>query len=54
MNRAKKSIPVSYKGIQLDCGYRLDLLVENRLILEKESVDKLSPFHETQTLTYLR
>ena len=50
----QKPIPVSYKGIQLDCGYRLDLLVENRLILEIKSVDKLLPIHEAQILTYMK
>ena len=50
----QKPIPVSYKGIQLDCGYRLDLFVENRLILEIKSVDKLWPIHEAQILTYMK
>ena len=52
--RCQKSIPVSYKGIQLDCGYRLDLIVENRLILEIKSVDKLLPIHEAQIVTYMK
>ncbi|NLP12278.1 GxxExxY protein, partial [bacterium] len=42
------------KGIQLDCGYRLDLFVENRLILEIKSVDKLLPIHEAQIVTYMK
>ena len=50
----QKPIAVSYKGIQLDCGYRLDLFVENRLILEIKSVDKLLPIHEVQILTYMK
>jgi len=50
----QKSIPVSYKGIQLDCGYRLDLFVEDRIILEIKSVDKLLPIHEAQILTYMK
>jgi GxxExxY protein len=50
----QKSIPVSYKGIQLDCGCRLDLFDENRLILEIKSVDKLLPIHEAQILTYMK
>ncbi len=50
----QKSIPVSYKGIQLDCGYRLDLFVEKRLILEIKSVDKILPIHEAQILTYMK
>ncbi|MCA9282333.1 MAG: GxxExxY protein [Phycisphaeraceae bacterium] len=47
-------LPVSYKGIQLECGYRLDVVVENSLILEIKAVDQLAPIHEAQLLTYLR
>ena len=50
----QKSLPVEYKGIQLDCGYRLDMFVENRLIVEIKSVDKLLPIHEAQILTYMK
>ena len=46
--------PVQYKGIQLDCGYRIDLLVEDVLILELKSVDKLNAIHEAQLLTYMK
>ena len=46
--------PVQYKGIQLDCGYRIDLLVEGVLILELKSVDKLTTIHEAQLLTYMK
>ena len=46
--------PVEYKGIQLDCGYRIDLLVDEQLILELKSVDKLTGIHEAQLLTYMR
>ena len=46
--------PVQYKGIQLDCGYRIDLLVEDMLILELKSVDKLTSIHEAQLLTYMK
>ena len=46
--------PVEYKGTQLDCGYRLDLLVEDELILELKSVDKLTGIHEAQLLTYMK
>lgn len=48
------SLPVSYKGIKLDCGYRMDLLVERRLIIEVKAVERLQPVHEAQLLTYLR
>jgi len=47
-------LPVVYKGLELDCGYKLDLLVEKALVVELKSVDKLSPINEAQTLTYLR
>ena len=46
--------PFEYKGIHLDCGYRIDLLVEGVLILELKSVDKLTAIHEAQLLTYMK
>ncbi len=45
---------LEYKGLQLDCGYRLDFLVENTVIVELKTVDALQPIHEAQLLTYLR
>jgi GxxExxY protein len=48
------TVPVFYKGIDLDCGYRLDLLVENTVILELKCIDRILPIHEAQLLTYLR
>ncbi len=48
------ALPVRYKAISLDCAYRMDVVVENRLILELKAVDKLLPIHEAQLLTYLR
>jgi len=50
----QKPLPLEYKGIRLDCGYRLDLLVEGRVIMEIKSVEALAPIHEAQMLTYLR
>ena len=47
-------IPVVYKDIRLECGYRLDLLVEDQIIVEVKSVEALAPVHEAQKLTYLR
>jgi GxxExxY protein len=44
-------LPVKYKGIRLDCGYRLDLLVEDKIILELKSVEQLKGIHEAQLLT---
>ena len=48
------SLPVSYKELKLDCGYRLDIVVENQLVLELKSVETLLPVHEAQLLTYLK
>ncbi len=48
------TVPVSYKGVALDCGYRLDLIVEETVILELKSVDRVLPIHEAQLLTYLK
>jgi len=47
-------LPVSYKGVQLDCGYRLDLVVAEHVVVELKSVDALAPVHEAQLLTYLK
>ncbi len=48
------SLPVSYKGIDLDCGYRMNLVVEGKVAIELKSVDKLLPIHQAQLMTYLR
>jgi GxxExxY protein len=47
-------LPVLYKGIRLDCGYRLDVVLERDLIVEIKAVERLLPIHEAQILTYLR
>jgi len=47
-------LPVAYKGVKLDCGYRLDFLVEKAVVLELKTVDTLQPIHEAQVLTYLK
>ncbi len=47
-------VPIRYKGLALDEGYRIDLLVEGKLILELKSVDKIQPIHTAQVLTYLK
>jgi len=47
-------LPVKYKEIQLDCGYRLDFLVEDEIILELKSVEQLKNIHEAQLLTYMK
>ena len=48
------SLPVRYKSISLDCGYRMDIVVEGRLILELKTVDKIAAIHDAQILTYLK
>lgn len=50
----ERALPVEYKGIRLDCGYRLDLLVEGLVVVEVKSVELLAPVHDAQLLTYLR
>lgn len=47
-------LPVAYKGVQLDCGYRLDVLVEGSVVVEVKAVEHVLPVHEAQLLTYLR
>ncbi len=50
----QKPLPVVYKEVKLDCGYRLDFLVEGRVVLELKTVESLAPIHEAIMLTYLR
>jgi GxxExxY protein len=50
----EKSMPVKFEEITLDCGYRIDLLVENKIVVELKSVEKISDIHLAQTLTYLK
>ena len=50
----QKQLPVEYKGVRLDCGFRLDVVVEGQLILELKSCERLEPIHEAQLLTYLK
>jgi GxxExxY protein len=52
--RVEHPLPVVSKDIRLDCGYRIDLLVENEIVLELKSVEKLAPIHEAQLLSYLK
>ncbi len=52
--RSQVDLPVRYKGVQLDCGYKIDLVVEDRVVVELKSVERLAPIHEAQLLTYLR
>ncbi len=50
----QKPLPVLYKGIQLDCGYRLDFLIADSVVVEIKSIEKLHPIHEAQLLSYLK
>ncbi len=47
-------LPINYKGTNVDCSYRIDLLVNDEVIVELKSVESISPIHEAQTLTYMR
>jgi GxxExxY protein len=51
---SQKPLPILYKGKRLDCGYRLDIVVENAIILELKSCEKIEPIHKAQLLTYLK
>jgi GxxExxY protein len=53
-HEAQRPVPVVYKGVQLECGYRLDLLVANSVVVEAKSVEIIHPLHRAQVLTYLR
>jgi len=50
----QRSLPVDYKGLHLDCGYRLDIVVDERILIELKTVERLLPIHEAQVVTYLR
>ncbi|HEY5270378.1 MAG TPA: GxxExxY protein [Anaerolineales bacterium] len=50
----QKALPIVYKNIHLDAGYRLDLLIDDKVIVEIKSVDSIAPIHEAQLLSYLR
>ena len=47
-------LPILYKGVKIDCGYRVDILVEKKIIIELKSVNKLLPLYEAQILTYMK
>ena len=52
--RREVPVPVRYKGVLIDCAYRIDLLIENSVVVEVKAVSKLLPIHEAQLLSYLR
>ncbi len=47
-------LPIQYKGVALECGYRIDLIVEDTVIIELKCIEKILPVHEAQLLTYMR
>jgi GxxExxY protein len=50
----QKELPIDYKGTKLECDYRVDMFVDNKIIVELKAVDKLLPIHEAQILTYMK
>jgi GxxExxY protein len=52
--RRQVPLPVVYKSVRLDCGYRLDIVVENSVVIELKAVERLMPIHEAQLITYLK
>ncbi len=52
--QVEKPLPIDYKGCRLDCGYRVDILVEDEIILELKSVEQLNRVHEAQILSYMK
>ena len=52
--RAQVQLPVQYKGLQLDCGYRIDILAAEQVVVELKSVEKVTGLHEAQLLTYMK
>ncbi|HTW33473.1 MAG TPA: GxxExxY protein [Rhizomicrobium sp.] len=53
-HRKEVRLPILYKAVKLDCGYRMDIVVEDRVVIELKTVDRLMPIHEAQLLTYLK
>jgi len=52
--KLQHNLPVEYKGVKLDCGYRIDMLIDNKVIVELKSVDSILPIHQAQLLTYMK
>jgi GxxExxY protein len=50
----QKALPVTYRGLTLECGYRIDLLVEKEVVVELKAVDRLDPIHQAQLMSYLK
>jgi GxxExxY protein len=52
--RRQVPLPVTYKSVRLDCGYRMDIVVDDRVIIELKTVERLMPIHDAQVLTYMK
>src|ERR1700730_12594940 len=52
--RRQVALPIVYKTVRLDCGYRMDIVVQDQVIVELKTVERLLPIHEAQMLTYLK
>jgi len=50
----QQPLPIRYKGVSLDCGYRLDVLVDSKIVIEIKAVEQIDPIHEAQLLSYLK
>jgi len=50
----QKALPIKYRDVELDCGYRIDILVERKIIIELKTVEKFEPIHQAQILSYLK
>ena len=54
ISERQKPLSLVYKGLKLDCGYRMDVVVDNRVVVELKSIERILPIHEAQLLTYLK
>ena len=54
MLRKQKGLPLTHEGVNMDCGYRVDLLIDKKVIIEVKSIEALNPVHLAQVLTYLK
>jgi GxxExxY protein len=52
--KSERPLPLEYKGLRLNCGYRMDFLVDNAVVVETKSIEAIAPVHEAQLLTYMR
>ncbi|HYE20396.1 MAG TPA: GxxExxY protein [Tepidisphaeraceae bacterium] len=52
--RVQEALPVRYKGVEVECGFRIDLIVNDVVLIELKAVEKLAPIHEAQLITYLK